>query len=209
MAYVLTERIRFLKPSVFERHLRTMHATAAVETAGAFRVYHSFASSRVSGSDRRLAPEEITAAADRSGRPSIHLLDGDPRTTWTSNGRMRRGDWIEARWTEPRAVDRVVFAHGRNNRDTPLRCRLHILEDGDWRIAEESVTGELDKFEWSQGHPRYGRATSTFPFGGRLARGVRIEITEPQSHRNWTAAEMEVYIRDDAGGDPPPQGYPR
>ena len=198
IAYVLTDRIRFLRPHIFERHLETMGIGATVHTAGAFRVFHDFVSRIETHPAVRLRNETIQVAASPGAQPTSHLLDANPSTIWTTTNTMRGGEWIEARWTEPLPVERVVLVHGRYHQDAPTRYTVQLYGADGWQAWEAPQTEELDKFEIERGHPRYGRSTRTFRLEGRVARGIRFEVDVPRTNRNWSVAEIEVYVRDPA-----------
>ncbi len=209
IAYVLTERIRFLKPSVFERHLRVMGVRATVATAGAFRVYHDFQPDPEEGAARRLDPDGWRLRSGPAERDAQVAADGDPRTHWTTTHPMRGGEWIEVRWPALHALNRLILDHGPHHHDAPESYRLQLHTPDGWRIVEEKVPHALDKFHLDRGHPRYGRATRTFRLRGAPADGIRIEIETPLTNRHWSVAEIEVYVRDapdtarpGAGGSP-------
>lgn len=206
IAYVLTERIRFLKPSVFERHLRTMGVTALVETAGYFRVYHDFTPGYDEEHSSLLPASGLRVAASEAARPIAHLIDGDPLTIWTTTNTMRGGEWLEVTWPAARPLNRFVLLHGIYTHDVPRSYRLLLHQDGEWKIWQDKNSAELDKFELLHGHPKYGRATRTFRLNGERADGVRIEVTEPRTNRNWTLAEIEVYVQGAGGTETPAAG---
>lgn len=205
IAYVLTDRIRFLQPRIFARHLDTMGVEATVHTAGAFRVFHDFVPRIDTNPAVRLQHDAIDVTTAPGAKPASHLLDGNPLTIWTTTNTMRGGEWIEARWKDDAPIDRVVLVHGLYHQDTPSRYNLHVLGTDGWRTWLTPESESLDKFEIERGHPRYGRSTRTFRLEGFNARGIRLEVDVARTNRNWTVAEIEVYKRADA---PHPQNLP-
>ncbi len=198
IAYVLTDRIRFLRPGIFARHLGTMGVEASVQTAGAFRVFYDFRSRVDTNPVERLFREEIDIETSPGAQPAVRLIDADPATIWTTTNTMRGGEWIEARWRRALPIDRVTLVHGHYHHEAPERYAVDLLEVDAWQRWTGPSSGELDKFEIVRGHPRYGRAVRAFRLDGRLARGIRIEVDRPRTNRNWTVAEIEVYVRSDA-----------
>lgn len=191
IAYVLTERIRFLKPSVFERHLREEAVDAAVRTAGAFRVYFDFKPLNPPPQDRRLDPRAVRVEVSENPERAVFLQDRDLFTEWTTTNLMKGHERITVSWAEPRDIARVVLVHGLYHDDIP---RSYALSASEWGPAF-MVGARLDRFELDRGRPRYGRSTQTFDLGGRQTRSLLIEVAEPRTNRNWTIAEIEVYER--------------
>ena len=189
VAYVLTDAIRFLKPAVFERHLRTMEVSASVITAGAFRVYHSFhANGRMESS--RLPSDLITASAS-IGHSASALSDGNLNTAWRTGRSQATGDWLSLTWSNPVPLSALTVIY-RYHHDTARSARMALRRGGDWSAGSEAVSGPLDKFELRHGHPVYGRATRRIALNGEIADGIRLEITEPNAGRDWSVSEVVV-----------------
>lgn len=195
VAYVLTDAIRFLKPALFEMHLKAQEVEATVITAGAFRVYHDFRPLRPLRADRRLDPRSIRIDASENKERSAFLHDGDLFTTWTTTNLMTGREWVEAHWGTTQAIERVVLAHGRFGRDIPNTYRVLLLNSTN---PPALVDAKLDFFELDRGRPRYGRSVQSFRFDGAEAEGIRFEIAERRKNRNWTLAEFEVYVSERA-----------
>jgi hypothetical protein len=189
VAYVLTDAIRFLKPAVFERHLRTMDVSASVITAGAFRVYHSFQPVGRTES-ARLPPDTVTAAAS-TGHSAGALSDGHLDTAWRTGRAQAMGDWLALTWSHPAPLSAITVYY-RYHQDTARSARLWLRRGGDWSVWPEAINGSLDKFELRNGHPVYGRATRRIALNGEIADGVRLEITEPTAGRDWSVSEVEI-----------------
>lgn len=192
VAYVLTERIRFLKPSVFERHLRTMGVEAERVDAGDFRVYFHFRAPAFE--------QETTVAADRirveaSDHPegAGRAMDGDPGTFWRSAALQREGLRLEFAFDRPLHVGRLVLDYGGYAHDRAPALRVDVLDGGGWRTLHEALDLELDKFAWVNGHPTYGHARQTIPIRAEDVRALRLEIAKPNPAMCWTVAEATVY----------------
>ncbi len=191
VAYVLTDAIRFLKPAVFERHLRTMGLTASVVTAGSFRIYHDF---KTPGTPPlvQLDPAllEVTVPTTNLAPTLIH--DGQTRPPWRTHRAQQAGDRIELQWPGERPLAAIVLVY-ENDRDTAKTMRLSLRSEGEWQVHPEPFSGPSDKFDRREGRPIYGRSVKRIPLQGQQADGARLEITEPNGGRDWTVAEIEVY----------------
>lgn len=196
LAYVLTERIRFLKPSVFERHLKTQGVQARMIPAGNFRIYMDFSAPEWLSAAEQVPSRRIRVRASENSDLAQYLLDGDITTAWTSDGRMDGSEWIELQWDEPLSLSHLKLIQGRQVHDTPETYRIRIVGSSEREI---DVPCTFDKFDLDRGRPRYGRTVQTIPLEGHEGTSLRVEIARPRRNRTWTVAEIEVYVRPLAG----------
>lgn len=200
VAYVLTDAIRFLKPDIFERHLRTMRVTAQVHTAGHFKVYTDF---RPLDPPARALTGLVFTASQNEPRPGVgdaglaHLGDGSDETFWRSTTAQATGQWVRAEWPAPATLDRLILDYGRFGHDMPPALTIEVLTDTGWRTTHPRLAREQDKFRLPNGHPVYGGARQTIRFEPPglppvMARGVRLTIAQPDPRFAWTLTGIEV-----------------
>lgn len=192
VAYVLTEGIRFLKPSVFERHLRTMGVEAEVTEAGDFRVYSHFRAPTFER-EARVAPERVRIDASENPEWAMRMMDGDTGTFWRSAALQREGIRLEFAFDRPLHLGRLILGYGGYAHDRAPALRVQVLNEAGWETLHEALKPEMDKFAWRNGHPTYGHAQQTISFGGISAQALRVEIAQPNPAMCWTVAEAMVY----------------
>ena len=192
VAYVLTEDIRFLKPSIFERHLRTMGVEADVYEAGAFKVYADFRSPRYE--DRREVGIADVEPGGGAGHPEQtgRLRDGDERTFWRSGDVQAEG--MSLTFEFDRLVERgeLEIRYGHFGHDAAPATRVEIRNRGRWRVLTERREREWDKFAWGARHPVYGVDLERVVFP-ETAEALRLTIVEPREGMHWTLAETTLY----------------
>ena len=193
VAYVLTDAIRFLKPSVFERHLRTMNVTSTVVTAGAFRIYHDFKPPPL-GPHHRMPPALISAAASPGTASPDLFNDGQRETAWRAQRPQQAGDWIELTWPVERPLEGLLLVYGQGH-GTAETMTLWLRCEDRWQEWPLAIPGEPDKFELHQGRPRYGSSVRWIDLQCERVNGARLEITAARDGRDWNVAEIEVYQR--------------
>ena len=194
VAYVLTEEIRFLKPSVFERHLRTMGVEAEAVDAGDFRVYFNFRAPAFER-ERPVAADRVQAAASENPADARRMLDGDPDTFWRSAAFQKEGIRLEFTFDRPCDLERLALGYGHFGHDHAPAVRISLLRETGWETLHESLALEMDKFAWRNGHPVYDVARQTIPLGVASVRALRVEIAKPDPARCWTIAEATIYER--------------
>lgn len=200
VAYVLTEGIRFLKPSVFERHLEAMGVTCSSATAGAFQLYYDFQADYDFDRGRLLPPDRLTTRAQPPAMAD-KLNDGAFVLPWTTPGLQQGGEWIEATWDEPLPLNRAVLLFGIYRDDYPRTLDVHLLRADGWQPFATGLPGAPDKFEVRFGRPLYGRTARILRLNGEVAAGIRVLSNEPRTNRNWTVAEIEIYTEAPHDGD--------
>ncbi len=192
VAYVLTEKVRFLKPSIFERHLRTMGVEAQVYTAGHFRVYHDFSAPQFAGG-QPIERGRFTLHASESPEMAAHLADGDERTFWRSASRQHTNLALEMVFSEPADIRRLVVRHGDFKHDRAPALRIRVRKEHGWETWHEGVPAEDDKFAWRNGHPVYGYAQQTYLLQQEKVQALRLELATADPAWCWTVAEIQLY----------------
>jgi len=192
VAYVLTEEFRYLKPSVFERHLRTMGVEAEMVNAGDFRVYYNF---RAPALDRetRVAPERVRAAAGENREQAPRMMDGNTGAYWRSAKLQHEGLWVEFAFDRPLHLGHVILRYGNYAHDRAPALRIKLRTNAGWETLLDAAPAGLDKFAWMNSHPVYGQAQQTLPIGAAGVHALRLEIAGPNPRMCWTLAEVIFY----------------
>jgi hypothetical protein len=192
VAYVLTDRIRFLTPSIFDRHLATMGVQAEREPCGLFTVYHGFRS--LHGTDRVV---DLTGAVvTASHRPDVahRMTNGDRQDRWSSDTAQTTGMWVQVDLPAPIEVGRLVVYRGHHWHDYAGRLRLEALTPDGWTEIPYEPGPAEGKFRFENGQPIYGSpASRTLCFAPVTASALRLTIAEPRAGRSWTLTEIEAF----------------
>jgi hypothetical protein len=194
VAYVLTSRIRFLKPEVFERHLRTMGVTAEKEILGDFAIYHHFHTPNAPSAGQ-VPRSELQMTASHNQAATWKLADGLRHRRWTSYAVQKQGMWIEMRLARPRLVTGLALCYGGAYRDRALKLNVLAATPGGWTAVAKHVAPALDKFEFRNSHPVYGADIQTLSWPEVQTDRLRLEIAEPIPSRAWTLGEIELHAR--------------
>lgn len=192
VAYVLTDKIRFLKPKVFEKHLRSMNVTAQVHTAGHFKIYHSFLSPAYD-SAHRISPDRIQIAAAENAADLPHMLDGRKDTYWRSTQLQHTNLWVQFDLDPPVASPHIVLKYGEFEHDRAPVIHIRLLTPDGWQTMIENYRPGMDKFAWVNGKPTYDHPQQTFYLGDATVKSIRIEMAEPNPDWCWTIADVEIY----------------
>lgn len=193
VAYVLTERIRFLKPHIFERHLERMNIAAHRETFGEFQVYHDFQELVERPADTLLPKQVQQASALHNDRTAHRLVDGDPATRWGNRRSQEAGEWVQVDWETPRSIQRVVLDYTCYHYDRPFQVNIEARTEQGWQTAAPGVSDRLEPFVFANSHPVYDHHPQTYTFDPVMAQAVRITIAEPNPSRNWNICEIDVF----------------
>jgi len=193
VAYVLTERIRFLKPHIFERHLEQMNIAAHRETLGEFKVYHDFRELVERAADVPLPKQMQQASALHSNQTAHRLVDGDPATRWGNRRSQKAGEWVQVAWETPRLIQRVVLDYTCYRYDRPFQVNIEARTEQGWQTAAQGVQDRLEPFVFANSHPVYGHHLQTYAFDPVIAQAVRVTIAEPNASRNWNICEVDVF----------------
>ncbi|NCC49755.1 MAG: hypothetical protein EOM20_00935 [Spartobacteria bacterium] len=197
VAYVLTDHIRFLKPDIFERHMRTMQVGARRVRAGDFLVYHDFIELLPHGPERPVPPETITMRADDGQASLPALLDNDRTTKWFSEEPQYVGMYLEATLDRARWLNRLTMFYGSFAHDIVPEARVEVRTEEGWKSVQDRWPGVLDKFVFEQDHPVYGVDAQTLRFVPVKGDAVRITIQKPADRFCWTVTGLVLYETDE------------
>lgn len=201
VAYVLTDAIRFLKPEIFERHMKTMQIEADIIPAGEFRVYCNF---RKSGKPepQALPADRFRISANNAPERAPAMVDGDVGTYWRCFGHQTNGIAVECEFDEPVPLAGVRLQYGTFGHDRPTELGIEVRRrgtDGDggsvWTpVVPDQVVRE--PFLWQNEHPVYSKYSSDrFEFPVQEdAEAVRISIVRPNPRWAWTLCEVEPLV---------------
>ena len=191
VAYVLSHSYRFT-PERFEKDLAMARVKFHKEQCGEFTIYTDFTSSWETPAPRTtLVPHRVQASHNPADAPM--MMDGQP-TFWRCAGYLQMtGMWVSVEWAIPRAVGQILLDHGKSDNDHPETVHVAALVEGIWRPVGRDLAVNPEPFEFSRGHPVYGRAIATVTLPGPVTTtGLKIEIARPRSRYAWTLAELAV-----------------
>ncbi len=191
VAYVLTDAISYLKPSLFETQLMKAAVSARVQTSGAFRIYYDFDEPR-RHTACRLPPETIQADAPRPEIAS-RLSDGALDNPWRLPD-ARSADAIALTWTNTFPLDHVLIHYGVNH-DYPKTVDMLYRSHGEWHALLHGMPVNPVPFSMDHGYPVYGPLTEFIDLHGEKADGLKIQVDQPQHGRDWNITEIEIYTQ--------------
>jgi hypothetical protein len=194
-AYVLTDTIRFLKPDIFERHLRTMNVQGDKHQAGDFCVYYNFRQD-AQPSAVLLPSAMLTMTTSHNPGAAVKMNDRLFENKWTTQCLQTDGMWVRADLREPKPLLQLRLFYGPYHRDQPLEMDILALVDGDWQIVRTVAGHPFDKFIFQNGHPVYGYSTQTITFPPVATTAVMLCITKPDRHYSWTLTELQLFSRE-------------
>lgn len=192
VAYVLTDKIRHLKPAIFERHLTTMGVEATVHTAGHFIVYHDFRAPGY-GRPNPISFTNLTVSSSEPAQLLDRVHDRDPATYWRSSDMQHTNLWLAFDFSQPIRLTRMVVHYGDHEHDRAPAVSISVKPGSVWRESNNIITAELDKFAWEKGHPVYGKAQQTILLDSQRVMGIRIHVAKPNPDRHWTVADIEFF----------------
>jgi len=192
VAYVLTDKIRFLKPKLFEKSMRSMHVSAQMETAGHFRIYYNFTAPSYDPANR-IPPEQITISAAEAPDMVSNMMDGHTDTFWRSENMQHTNLWIQFDLAQPVQSPHMVLKYGAYDHDRAPVIVIRLLTATGWETLIENYRPGMDKFAWLNGKPAYGYPQQTFYLGTSIVQAVSIGIVESNPEFCWTIAEAEIY----------------
>ena len=100
---------------------------------------------------------------------------------------------MEVQWAAPVTVARLVLFYSGYPHDAAKALRVRARIDGGWTTIAASVPLSFDEFELRHGHPVWGNLLQTIRIEPILTDALRIEIAEPNTGRDWTVGEIEVF----------------
>lgn len=197
IAYVLTDTVRFLQPSVFDRHLRTMEVAAKREAMGNYVIYTNFEQISPRPHERRVAPARIGLDAGHNPDGLFKLLDGNPYNRWSTQAYQEEGMWLRIELNAPIRLSRLRIGYGNYFHDHAPEMSLTIMTSTDTVDTITGIAGRLDKFAFENGHPVYGGpARQTIDLPDVAATTMILHIARPHIKRAWTLCELELMERE-------------
>lgn len=199
VAYVLTDAVRFLKPALFEEHMRTMGVEADVIPAGAFRVYCHFRHG--GGAYRALPVDAYRVSANCVPEDAPAMADGRMETFWRNPGPQTAGLAVECSFAAPVPLAGVRLRYGTFAHDRPLGLAAEVLRGGEWTAVEIGRV-QSEPFHWANGHPVYSDfSTDRLEFTSVQtgAEAVRISIVRARPRMSWTLCEVEPLVFGSSG----------
>jgi len=196
VAYVLTEGISFLKPSVFDRHLASMGVTCQRENHGDFSIYYNFRESDDIAARKKVPSDAIMMSASHLSNDAGLASDANSATRWVTTGVMQQtGMWFQAELPAASRLAAIRITYGPYFHDHAPRMDLLALDGDTWREIERGILGRPDKFEFTNKHPVYGGITrQTIPLlESGSTRALRLVVTETNPRFCWSLCELEVF----------------
>lgn len=196
VAYVLTDKIRFLKPSIFERHMRTMGVVSDVYTAGYFRVYSNFR--QIDSKPLSTVPaNEITLSASHNPDGLHKLLDGNAQSRWQTLHLQETNMWLQIEFQYPVPLKKLTLNYYVYDHDKLPGIHVQANTGNEWVTVYEKFAGKLDKFAFENNHPVYGYSRRTIPFGGEPVQAVRLHAAVANPRFAWTITELTALAKQD------------
>ncbi|WP_161794767.1 discoidin domain-containing protein [Desulfonatronum thioautotrophicum] len=197
VAYVLTDRVRFLTPEFFENHMSLMDVTSARQLLGDFVVYHDFRLKWLASQDRRIDPVQLQASALHFSENSHFLVDGNPDSRWGNRRSQEAGEWVQVDFPESLPISRIDLDYTCYSHDRAASLNILINTESGWQKIASAVPNTPQPFEFTGTHPVYGRVVQSFPLVPHpVTDSVRIEIAEPNTARNWNICQVIPYKID-------------
>jgi hypothetical protein len=196
VAYVLTDTVRFLKPSVFDRHLRTMEITSDREEIGNYVVYTNFKETTPRSDERPVEPSGMTLDASHNPDDVGKLVDGDTYNRWSTQAYQEEDMWVRITLAKPTSLSRLRVGYGNYFHDHAPEMAIVITTPSGETETINGITGQLDKFAFENGRPVYGGpARQTLMLPEVEVSAVALHITRPHTGRAWTLCELELFER--------------
>lgn len=193
VAYVLTDRIRFLKPDVFKRHLGLMHVGCESATRGDFEIYYNFRELPRDPPSVPLPAGGFTATASHNPADAARLARADQAGGWTSLAPQTPGMYLELAWPEALRVCRAELIQTRGNKFTPASLDVSIWHSNQWEKALSDYAPGWDKFVFRQGHPVYGIEPRTLAWPAAPATRLRLAIRRAHADHPWAIDAIRVF----------------
>ncbi|PTN36506.1 hypothetical protein [Desulfonatronum sp. SC1] len=195
VAFVLTERARFLTPGVFERNMEQMSVTAQRVELGDVIVYHDFSLPPAPEQEQLLDPGLLTATALHQPEDARLLVDGDIATRWDNRRLQESGEWVQIEWPEDHLLSKIILDYTCYHHDRAMALNFSIRTAEGWTMVKEAVPDALQPFVFAGNRPDYGRIVQGYRLDAIIpGNAVRIEIADPNTARNWDICQIEIYV---------------
>jgi hypothetical protein len=197
VAYVLTDTVRFLKPSIFDRHLRTMGIASDREACGDYVIYTNFRELTPVPDWRVIPAAQLSLEASHNPGSIGRLIDGDPYNRWSTQHYQEEGMWVRATLAEPTVLGRLHVGYGSYLHDRAPEMAVIVTTPSGATETVTGITAQLDKFAFENDRPVYGgpmRQTVALP--SVEAEAIALRITRPHTKRAWTLCELELLRKE-------------
>jgi hypothetical protein len=193
LAYVLTDTVRFLKPSIFDRHLRTMGIASEKSVCGDYSIYTNFRETNPRQLERALTAADLDLSASHNQAATTKLSDGVYDNRWTTEHLQEQGMWVKIHLKKPTDLSRLRIYYGRYFHDHAPEMKMLITTQTGETNTLEGITGFIDKFAFENNHPSYGTtARHTLELPKVTATAIELQISRPNPHMAWTLCELEI-----------------
>ncbi|MFN2351793.1 MAG: hypothetical protein ABR497_07590 [Kiritimatiellia bacterium] len=197
VAYVLTERTRFLKPHIFERHLREMQVTSLRREQGDFVVYYDFSRPDHTAATHTLPLKALATEASHGTDYLPRLTDGNHDLRWSSRIAQQAGMWVQLNLPRLYEVNQLTIYYGNYAHDRAESMNLLARTTNGWSTIAAELPAELDKFAMPGNHPVYGLPPRQTIRGDTVKTdALRLEISAPRPRFNWSITGIEVGVAD-------------
>lgn len=196
VAYVLTDTIRFLKPEIFDRHLRTMNVECKKEPCGDFFIYRDFRNMVDTHELTFLASTNLSFSTSHNSEKASNMNDGSVDTIWTSVVPQEEKMWVQIDLASTEKIKGMFLQYGNYEHDIAGRTDVDLLTNQGWVTVVTNIDNVCDKFIFQHKHPVYGPGRNTIKFSPTEARAIRLTITKPRPPYCWTFAEVKVLLED-------------
>lgn len=197
IAYVLTDRTRFLTPDRFERHMKIMGVTSQRAELGDFKVYYDFSAPEFFDIAQKLPYQTLKTDASH-GKPDVHkLTDGNYQSRWTSRASQQTGMWVQVELPGVYNINSLTLHYGRFHHDRPKAFNILAQTAAGWQPIATNVPATLDKFTIKDGQPIYEETNVSRHTITRLpiqTDALRLEISKARPGRNWTITQLEIGV---------------
>lgn len=193
VAYLMAPRVAFTTKH-FEADLAAMDVTCHCETTGAVNVYTDF-HRQPDGRGEKIARARIqVTASHNSSRAASRLTDGGFLTSWQTSETQQNGMWIQLDLNKPATLSAVAITYAPDRRCPAQAIEVMGQTESGWQnIAGQPVAHMLDRFDFHNGHPAYGRYTQTIRFPAVQIDSLKLILRDPEPDCKWAFSEIELY----------------
>jgi len=182
-------------PRHFEADLAAMDVTCRREVFGEIQVYTDFLR-KPNERGNKIAPNRIRITASANPAQADLLIDGNLLTSWQTPATQQEGMWVQLDLSEPATLKAVAISYALDCRGPARAIGIRGRTETLWQdLTGQAVPYALDRFEFRNGHPVYGRQTQTMDFPAVKTSGLRLIIREPDPACAWAISEIELYGR--------------
>ncbi|HGJ65436.1 TPA: discoidin domain-containing protein [bacterium] len=198
VAYVLTDTVRFLKPSIFERHMRLMKTSCDKVEMPPFYLYHNFHLLPPADRQKEISLTVENISASHSEKDLSNLIDNSDNTIWTTGEPQNTNMWLRIDFKERIPLSAVQISYGKYFHDHAEKLSLWISTEDQWINLMPEIKPETDKFQFINGHPVYGNITTQTLWIDvpSLIHAIKLNIIKTNSGYNWTLAGIKIFVTE-------------